>query len=429
MQRSYFGRGLIVILMVLLVGCGSYGNEGKTDDPEAILTVSATEIQAGSSVHLDASKSIYESLEWTIDGAVLSSCSGDLCDLTLTSVGNFEIGITASSKSSESVSIATKTTSVLITVTPAPVVKIASTALTSSSTVNPNAYDPNAPWIAEYDIPTKVAIHAKKLNHDQVLTTTSPLVLRLDASAATTLFTDSACSLNAAASLGNAIGCWKDLSPNHNNATTSASYKPIWAGNQLNNQPTVVFDRAFSQYMSADGVMTSIDNSSTIFVVSRSTNTSSANRWQNIIFSIHKSTNSYDNILRLGISATTAASDPNSVYFAVGSAVEKGSTLTGVTANPYVFRINASEASLAEVFVTSAGGNTQQLYWSDGTGTANVSNLSTADKFSIGQEYDPGPTTSDFFKGDVAELIIYNQVINNTLAAQVEAYLTAKWIP
>lgn len=403
--------------VIILISCSGYGEKSET--PAAAVTASATQVEVGGLIDFNAAGSSYNDLSWTINDEPLDSCAGiELCTVQMSTAGSFEIIVEASIDKSS------KHASVLVDVVAKPVV-LNKTAVAVTTAVAPvNAYSANATWISAYDAPTQAAIHAGQLAESQVSTTASPLVFWVDANLSSSMFTDPSCATPA--SLGNAIACWKDRSPHHINATATSA--PVWTASQLNSKPTMVFDYTASQYFIAHGVASVVTTESTIFMVARSTASVATNQMRgNVMLSMHDSTASYANILRLGVSPTASGVYPNTIFLATAD-VEYDSTLTGVTNNPYLFRMNLSNSANSTTYLTAASGSPQLLSWTQGTPGA-ITSLVSADTFSIGQEYDPGASVSDFFKGDIAEILVYNKTLTSGQISVVEAYLVAKWIP
>ena len=142
-----------------------------------------------------------------------------------------------------------------------------------------------------------------------------------------------------------------------------------------------------------------------------------------IIFSAHDSTNSYANILRLGINPNNDSSpiggifvvdnsgnttiytdngsaDSGTKYFNNGKwhhlVITNASGAGNTTSNVYIDGVQ-----LTNYYTTSGGSdtNTLDVQWSD------------ADKFSIAQEYDGSAAVSDNFFGNISEVAIYNSAL------------------
>ena len=142
-----------------------------------------------------------------------------------------------------------------------------------------------------------------------------------------------------------------------------------------------------------------------------------------IIFSAHDSTNSYANILRLGINPNNDSSPIGGIFVVDNSGnttiyTDNGSADSGTkyfnngkwhhlvltnasgagntTSNVYIDGVQ-----LTNYYTTSGGSdtNTLDVQWSD------------ADKFSIAQEYDGSAAVSDNFFGNISEVAIYNSAL------------------
>jgi len=143
-----------------------------------------------------------------------------------------------------------------------------------------------------------------------------------------------------------------------------------------------------------------------------------------IIFSAHDSTNSYANILRLGINPNNDSSPIGGIFVVDNSGnttiyTDNGSADSGTkyfnngkwhhlvltnasgagntTSNVYIDGVQ-----LTNYYTTSGGSdtNTLDVQWSD------------ADKFSIAQEYDGSAAVSDNFFGNISEVAIYNSALS-----------------
>tara|TARA_R100000951_G_scaffold84368_1_gene72119 strand:- start:1423 stop:2613 length:1191 start_codon:yes stop_codon:yes gene_type:complete len=142
-----------------------------------------------------------------------------------------------------------------------------------------------------------------------------------------------------------------------------------------------------------------------------------------IIFSAHDSTDSYANILRLGVNPNNDSSPIGGIFVVDNSGnttiyTDNGSADSGTkyfnngkwhhlvltnasgagntTSNVYIDGVQ-----LTNYYTTSGGSdtNTLDVQWSD------------ADKFSIAQEYDGSAAVSDNFFGNISEVAIYNSAL------------------
>jgi hypothetical protein len=217
----------------------------------------------------------------------------------------------------------------------------------------------------------------------------SGLKLWLDASDATSLYTDSGCSA-AVASDGDTIGCWFDKSGTGNNFTQgTAASEPTYKTAIQNSNSVVRFDGSDSLTKTMASV-----GAHTIFVIGRNNTTSAG----------------YKGVI------TTAL---NGLYYLVSG----GSG--DFTLNDYNGGDHQSSIGTVNTFFTYTGAY-------DGAGTADRYKNEVI--FEAGATGDTSRTYSNIgdtggavLTGDIAEILIYDTKLNSTQMGNVNAYLKAKW--
>ena len=201
----------------------------------------------------------------------------------------------------------------------------------------------------------------------------SKLVLWADASVNTSVFTS-----------GNNVMTWRDLSPNHNDLIGVATQYPVYSGNTRNGRPVISLNT--NQYFK----FPRIHNIRTVFWVLREYAPASHSAFllgDEITYQFHRN----GNILLFD---TWAHVDAKNGEWRINGGSTIAPTITGISADTW--RVIS--------FVSA------------GTTTALQANAFSRDR--------DGPT---YFKGELAELIIYDKILTTTERVSVENYLKAKW--
>ena len=198
------------------------------------------------------------------------------------------------------------------------------------------------------------------------------------------------------------VSQWNDFSGNSHDGTVSNTAPNVIPG-ALNGLPVIRFNGASDSLILGNGAVQS-SSDFTIFAVANSTATGGLNR---------------------AIYANWNFSDPfGSVFMGViaNSAIDQPVRLTPtLTSNSLVNP--STHFRLKGVYNTTGG--TSDVYQDEvlfGTGGA-TPRSGAADSY-IGVQ---GELNQEFWDGDIAELLIYDHVLNAADTAAVESYLTAKW--
>jgi hypothetical protein len=89
---------------------------------------------------------------------------------------------------------------------------------------------------------------------------------------------------------------------------------------------------------------------------------------------------------------------------------------------------NANATTASRALIYRNGGSASGIVAGSPFDTAGVSTGNAGRNFTIsGSGSATGASDSEFFNGDIGEIIIYNSALSNTDRAAVEAYLTSKW--
>lgn len=239
----------------------------------------------------------------------------------------------------------------------------------------------------------------------------SGLQLWLDASDASTLFTDSAGTTLATAD-GDPVGCWKDKSGNNYHAKqTDGSFKPLIRKAIYNSRDIVRYDGANDRLVCGDVMDLEYGNlsifatvkiiGSTGSIISKSAQANSSTRYffiresNNILFNIHKP--------NVGNPIALASSDTSTSFRLLSANWQRESGM-------YI-RINKSQ-------VTSVSTSGDSDFWNSGY-VFEIGNYQTA----FGAEGNAVP-----LNGDIGEILIYiGSALTTDQRDSVENYLYAKW--
>jgi hypothetical protein len=215
---------------------------------------------------------------------------------------------------------------------------------------------------------------------------------------------------NIEASDGTSITSWYDISNTKitaNNATAGTS--PVYTTNVLNGLPVVRFTSASSQYLAFTG--TDLVNSNyTIFLVA----SRSSSQNTNLIIGGTSTTN-FQNLHAGWILNTTPR-------FRIA---HYGDGTSGTDYIDYVTTTYTSQSFAIHSFnFNSASGRT---YYENGTQRASLTSTASKTPVSSWTGSAIGRFTTNFFNGDVAEVIMFNRFLNDTERRDVEQYLSKKW--
>ncbi|MFK7923057.1 MAG: lamin tail domain-containing protein [Bacteroidia bacterium] len=203
--------------------------------------------------------------------------------------------------------------------------------------------------------------------------------------------------------LGGEVESWLDKGPNNVNATTIAAGKrPVPSSTTINGYPTLYFDGA-NDWMKINGAVSALNGNSAIFAVF-----------------IPRSDNDDGYYL--------------SSHLGGSNRVKFGHRPNG----ELIYDDDATSLATGDwrdqVVMTSFNmtPNTLTKGWVNGEVAADWTGFSSSggDRASIGQEYDSSGNdnqTSNHWKGDLAEMIIYDAQLNDALRHRVETYLAIKY--
>lgn len=203
--------------------------------------------------------------------------------------------------------------------------------------------------------------------------------------------------------LGGEVESWLDKGPNNINATTIAAGKrPLVSSTTINGYPTLYFDGA-DDWMKINGAVAALNGNSAIFAV------------------FIPRTDNDD-----GYYLSSHLGGSNRVKFGHrynGELIYDDDAISLATGD---WR---DEIVMTAFNLTP---NTLTKGWVNGVIAADWTGFSStgADRVSIGQEYDGSGLdnqTSNHWKGDLAEMIIYDAQLNEGLRHRVETYLAIKY--
>jgi prepilin-type N-terminal cleavage/methylation domain-containing protein len=207
------------------------------------------------------------------------------------------------------------------------------------------------------------------------------------------------------------VSSWNDINPQatvRNNATQTgaSSIKPIYIEKGINNLPILRFD-GVAQYLNYDGSAL-VNSDYTIFVVEKITNLSSKGYF---LAGIDSTANA-----RLHIGYRPDSNNKiTQAHYGNGNDLD-------YTPPSYVM----APAMHSFWFSTSGG----KKYWNNGGVTPEAS-ASTASQSAALVSYNGAKIalngTTECYKGDIAEIIIFSRALSDKDRQAVESYLSKKW--
>ena len=203
---------------------------------------------------------------------------------------------------------------------------------------------------------------------------------------------------------GSSVSDWADQSGNGNNATqTTGASQPLFVTNGLNNLPVLRFDGS-NDFFNGTTIPNINTSSISIFVVAKGeAQTSIAADF----FGIGSITNGFTFTRRMNVEHLSMHN--NNAYISFPSLPNAG----------FPFKILEGIKNYGEISELLINGV------SLGTSTdATLNGTFTNTNFHIGRNLD-----YDYFKGEIAEIILYMKALNNTERQQVEQYLMDKYAP
>jgi hypothetical protein len=232
------------------------------------------------------------------------------------------------------------------------------------------------------------------------------LQLWLDASDASTLFTDSAGTIAATAD-GDPVGYWADKSGNTNNTTQAdGTKKPLLKLATQNSKNSVRFDGSNDNLKALTG---GDDSNYTLFVVNKKLNASNINNY--MLFSMGQEINSKRRSLWHYPASTNS-------YIA----------FNGVNADYYIANANLTFVqNVANIAQLQRNGQSISLAKNSNsyvTGTASATLVThTATSIFIGTNN----AQTEAYNGDYHEVLYYNSLVSDSNRILILSYLNAKW--
>jgi prepilin-type N-terminal cleavage/methylation domain-containing protein len=200
-----------------------------------------------------------------------------------------------------------------------------------------------------------------------------------------------------------AVTTWYDLDSQSNiknNATSSGTARPFYISNCMNNLPCLRFD-GNNDYLAFDG--SSLVNSNyTIFVVEQRKS--------------DKITNYF-----IGGSGSTSGTNLSLGY-------EADTTLrTSHYGNDLDYTVSAYSVPTPTIHTVVFDKISGKRYWFNGGSTADGSNSNTTAVSSYANSALGRIFSTSFFNGDLAEVIIFDESLQNRERQAIESYLGKKW--
>jgi len=201
------------------------------------------------------------------------------------------------------------------------------------------------------------------------------------------------------------VSSWNDINPQatvKNNATQTgaSSFKPIYIEKGINNLPILRFD-GVAQYLNYDGSAL-VNSDYTIFVVEKITNLSSKGYFLSGEGSALNA--------RLHIGYRNTAGVITQAHY--DNDLDYTSSSHGATPTMHSFW-----------FSTSGG----KKYWNNGGVTPEASSSQNAALVSYNKAKIALNGDTEYYKGDIAEIIIFSRALSNKDRQAVESYLSKKW--
>lgn len=210
---------------------------------------------------------------------------------------------------------------------------------------------------------------------------------------------------NGVTTSGTAVTSWSDLSTLQNNATqTTSTKRPTFTTNAINGLSAVTFNGT-SQYLQLPS-LAGFNSGVSMFAVIKPTAVTAGAR----VLDIGNGATS-DN-LQLQLPSSTSAA----LYTYNGSTPSSVTSSSGITLNQFQL-VEAIDNGTGTASVYTNG-----VLGAQNTSMGTINNLTRANNF-IGQ----GSAGGNYFKGEIAELILYNRGVSATEQATLEGYLLSKY--
>ena len=198
---------------------------------------------------------------------------------------------------------------------------------------------------------------------------------------------------------------WTDLTGNPNSFFATGGSQPIFRNFKINHLPVVNFSGT-SQYLYSQGQFVAFTSGITIFMVTQPTALSAGMRMLDL-----GDATSGNNIL-FQVSSTGSYAQFWTYSGTSGSAAQSASPLTQ---NQY------------QLLEAVQSGNTATFYLNGVPGTANASMPSIPSTIRFANFLGQASAGGNYYSGNIAEVLLYNQALTNTQRVAIEAYLMQKY--
>ncbi|MDB2414400.1 prepilin-type N-terminal cleavage/methylation domain-containing protein [Rickettsiales bacterium] len=232
------------------------------------------------------------------------------------------------------------------------------------------------------------------------------LRLWLDGNDTSTLYTDPTCAADKLVTAdGNSVACWKDKSGRNNHAIQNDSDRmPLYKTNIINTDREVVRFDGSNDFMDIDLTFIVDNNYTIIFVEKRNTTGTMM-----VMGTINNGSD--NNALHIGYRTDTGftlAQWNNDIDAAISNTTNQARIITALFDMSSGHSIRSVRAGV--VASNSNADKNPMLFGSNG---------------SIGRGFSRSGT--DYYNGDLAELIIYDRALSSVERTNIEDYLSKKW--
>jgi hypothetical protein len=228
------------------------------------------------------------------------------------------------------------------------------------------------------------------------------------------VYTDAGCSTTRAAD-GNNVGCWQDQSGNGTNATQGTG-TPTYNTNMLNGQPALTFNGSSSS-LYLNRVVQDDFTIISLFRTTQSWNSGAPfTHWWTGAGLVEAEWGGYAN--DFGVSLRSAQ-----MTTGIGAAPSNDVTITSVGT------YNNNAGHMVFFHRTRSTGALQQYVddTSTATGTGSTASLTANSRITIGAQQGALNTFSNFFAGNIPEVILFSANLPDVDRILVENYLSAKY--
>jgi hypothetical protein len=248
---------------------------------------------------------------------------------------------------------------------------------------------------------TSTASSASSSVTPAVIYPTANLFARYDASNASSI------TLN-----GSSITTWNDISGNSRHATQSTnSFRPIYNSTTINGLQTILFDGTDDYFTIAN--TTVLTGNFTIYFIGKNNYSSATN----------------------GNGSWMIGSGESGLSFGVRNAsnvyqiIPEGTSAFSMLASNVTIANGLSDSNLVKQAVLCWSGNgSGTIRWNKAAnGTFNRTGFNPSTAINTIGNYNDTPGAGLFFKGEMAEILIYNTAHDLTTIQTIEAAITTKW--